>query len=475
MLRKQTFWGGVHPAGRKELSSGAPLEDCPPPREVVIPLLQHIGKPCTPLVKAGDHVDMGQKIGDGEGLCVPVHASVSGTVKAVEPRSHPSGQPHLAVVIENDFQNTYHSAVPPCADTDALDADALIRRIREAGLVGMGGATFPTDIKANIGKVETLIANACECEPYITADDALLCTDADRAIRGLRLLRQLLKPRRTVIAIEDNKERAVSILTDKLKQQDEVELVVLPTRYPQGAEKQLIQAVTGRQVPSGGFPKDVGCAVFNIATCASVCRAVADGEPILRRIVTITGHGIKEPKNLIVPIGTPFAHAIEAAVQYVDMLQIGARNMQNFELLKEVGKSGVPVMLKRGLSATIDEWLNAAEYIISEGNPNIVLCERGIRTYETATRNTLDISAVPVIRSKSHLPVIIDPSHATGVRAYIAPLSRAAVAVGADGIMVEVHPCPECALSDGPQSLTFDQFDALMNELKPYKQLAGRN
>ena len=313
MLRKQTFWGGVHPAGRKELSSGAPLEDCPPPREVVIPLLQHIGKPCTPLVKAGDHVDMGQKIGDGEGLCVPVHASVSGTVKAVEPRSHPSGQPHLAVVIENDFQNTYHSAVPPCADTDALDADALIRRIREAGLVGMGGATFPTDIKANIGKVETLIANACECEPYITADDALLCTDADRAIRGLRLLRQLLKPRRTVIAIEDNKERAVSILTDKLKQQDEGELVVLPTCYPQGAEKQLIQAVTGRQVPSGGFPKDVGCAVFNIATCASVCRAVADGEPILRRIVTITGHGIKEPKNLIVPIGTPFAHAIEAA------------------------------------------------------------------------------------------------------------------------------------------------------------------
>ena len=279
MLRKQTFWGGVHPAGRKELSSGAPLEDCPPPREVVIPLLQHIGKPCTPLVKAGDHVDMGQKIGDGEGLCVPVHASVSGTVKAVEPRSHPSGQPHLAVVIENDFQNTYHSAVPPCADTDALDADALIRRIREAGLGGMGGATFPTDIKANIGKVETLIANACECEPYITADDALLCTDADRAIRGLRLLRQLLKPRRTVIAIEDNKERAVSILTDKLKQQDEVELVVLPTRYPQGAEKQLIQAVTGRQVPSGGFPKDVGCAVFNIATCASVCRGGRGAHP----------------------------------------------------------------------------------------------------------------------------------------------------------------------------------------------------
>lgn len=166
--------------------------------------------------------------------------------------------------------------------------------------------------------------------------------------------------------------------------------------------------------------------------------------------------------------------AMETAVNYVDMLQIGARNMQNFELLKEVGKSGIPVLLKRGLAATIDEWLNAAEYIISEGNPNIVLCERGIRTYETATRNTLDISAIPVVRAKSHLPIIVDPSHATGVRAYVEPLSKAAVAVGADGLMIEVHPCPACAMSDGPQSLTFEQFDALMEDLKPYVKLAGR-
>lgn len=167
--------------------------------------------------------------------------------------------------------------------------------------------------------------------------------------------------------------------------------------------------------------------------------------------------------------------ALETAVKYVDMIQIGARNMQNFELLKEAGRAGVPVLLKRGLSATIDEWLNASEYIASEGNPNIVLCERGIRTYETATRNTLDISAVPVIRSKSHLPIIIDPSHATGVRAYIEPISKAAVAVGADGLIVEVHPCPSCALSDGPQSLTFEQFENLTEELKPYAKLAGRN
>ena len=182
----------------------------------------------------------------------------------------------------------------------------------------------------------------------------------------------------------------------------------------------------------------------------------------------------REATGLNVICEVTSAHAIEAASKYVDMLQIGARNMQNFELLKEAGKSGMPVLLKRGLCATVDEWLNAAEYIISEGNPNIVLCERGIRTYETSTRNTLDISAVPVIRQKSHLPVIVDPSHATGVRAYVGPLAKAAVAAGADGLMIDVHPNPAGALSYGPQSLTFDAFEKLMDELKPYCELSGR-
>ncbi|MDD3414585.1 MAG: 3-deoxy-7-phosphoheptulonate synthase [Lachnospiraceae bacterium] len=166
--------------------------------------------------------------------------------------------------------------------------------------------------------------------------------------------------------------------------------------------------------------------------------------------------------------------AIESATKYVDMIQIGARNMQNFHLLKEAGKSGLPVLLKRGLCATIEEWLNAAEYIISEGNPNVVLCERGIRTFETSTRNTLDISAVPVLKSKTHLPVIVDPSHATGVRAYVSPLAKSAIAVGADGLMIEVHNDPAKALSDGPQSLTFDQFDTLCAEMKPFCQLMNR-
>lgn len=168
------------------------------------------------------------------------------------------------------------------------------------------------------------------------------------------------------------------------------------------------------------------------------------------------------------------SHAIASAVKYVDMLQIGARNMQNFELLKEVGKSGLPVLLKRGLAATIDEWLNAAEYIMSEGNERIALCERGIRTFETSTRNTLDLSAVCVLKEKTHLPVIVDPSHATGVRGYVAPLAKAAVACGADGLMIEVHNNPAKALSDGPQSLNFEQFDTLMAELQPYIALSGR-
>lgn len=182
----------------------------------------------------------------------------------------------------------------------------------------------------------------------------------------------------------------------------------------------------------------------------------------------------KEATGLAVVCEVTSQRAIETAVRYVDMLQIGARNMQNFYLLKEAGKTNLPVLLKRGLSATVDEWLNAAEYIMAEGNPNVILCERGIRTFETATRNTLDLSAVPVIKAKSHLPIVVDPSHATGVRNYVAPLAKAAVACGCDGLMIETHPNPACALSDGPQSLTFEQFDTLMKELRPFAQLLGK-
>ena len=344
---RSKFWGGVHPAGRKELSADAPPVPIPAPAEVAVPLQQHIGRPCSPLVAVGDRVKLGQKIGDGEGMCAPVHASVSGTVIAVEPRPHPNGTLCPAVVIANDFRDTRASALTPHPDPSALSADELVECIREAGIVGMGGATFPTDIKASIGKVDTLIANACECEPYITADDVLICTDADRAIRGLQLLGQILRPRRMVIAIEDNKAKAIAVLREKLRGAPQVELAVLPTRYPQGAEKQLIQVITGKQVPSGGLPRDVGCAVFNIATCASVERAVVEGEPVLRRIVTVTGPGVREPRNLLVPIGASFAQAVEAA---------GGLTGEVWKVL-----SGGPMMgrAQADLSASITKGVNA--------------------------------------------------------------------------------------------------------------------
>ena len=312
---KHLFFGGVHPADSKELTGRGIPAPAPIPAQVVIPLRQHIGAPCTPLVKPGDTVGLGQKLGDGEGLCVPVHASVSGLVTAVEPRPHPGGGQVLSVVIENDYQDTPASALEPHLDLSGLTKEEIVSIIGEAGIVGMGGATFPTDVKtvAGMGRVDTLIANACECEPYITADDALLCTYPEQVLRGMGVLMAVLEPKRAVLAVEDNKSEAVGILKKQMETFPGIELLVLPTRYPQGAEKQLIQAVTGRQVPPGALPKDVGCAVFNAATFASIYKAVYEGEPVTRRIVTVTGEGVREPKNLIVRIGTPFSEVIAAA------------------------------------------------------------------------------------------------------------------------------------------------------------------
>ena len=312
---KHLFFGGVHPADRKELTGRGIPAPAPIPAQVVIPLRQHIGAPCTPLVKPGDTVGLGQKLGDGEGLFVPVHASVSGLVTAAEPRPHPGGGQVLSVVIENHYQDTPASALEPHLDLSGLTKEEIVSIIGEAGIVGMGGATFPTDVKtvAGMGRVDTLIANACECEPYITADDALLCTYPEQVLRGMGVLMAVLEPKRAVLAVEDNKSEAVGILKKQMETFPGIELLVLPTRYPQGAEKQLIQAVTGRQVPPGALPKDVGCAVFNAATFASIYKAVYEGEPVTRRIVTVTGEGVREPKNLIVRIGTPFSEVIAAA------------------------------------------------------------------------------------------------------------------------------------------------------------------
>ena len=311
---RRLFWGGVHPPEAKEMASAAQVTVLPAPAQVVVPLSQHIGAPAQPLVAVGDQVKMGQKIGDGEGLCVPVHAPVSGRVIAIEDRPHPGGV-RRAVVIENDFQDTAETALTPHPDGEELSPEEIRSIVREAGITGMGGAAFPTAVKAQVepGQVDLLIVNACECEPYITADDALLRAHPGRVIDGARLLGTAVGARQVVLAVEDNKREAIALLEQELAGRQDLELRVLPTRYPQGAEKQLIQAVAGRQVPSGGLPKDVGCTVFNAATCAAVSPAVREGMPLIQRIVTVTGKGVAKPQNFLVRIGTTFGQVVEAA------------------------------------------------------------------------------------------------------------------------------------------------------------------
>ena len=305
---KKLFFGGIHPKYKKEMSTMETELPTITPKQVVIPLQQHIGAPCSPLVKVGDRVLMGQKIGDGEGLCVPVHSSVSGKVIAIESRPHPSLGQAMAVVIENDFRNEEISGTIPTG------GEEILHTIRESGIVGMGGAAFPGNVKAlsAMGKVDTLIANACECEPYITADDTLLRTEPDHVLEGMMILKDLLQPTRVVLAVEDNKAAAIEKLHSLSKDYPEIEIAVLPTRYPQGAEKQLIQSLTGREVRPGQLPVSVGCAVFNVSTYAAIYRAVRLGKPLIRRIVTVSGEAVSKPRNFIVPIGTSFHDLIEA-------------------------------------------------------------------------------------------------------------------------------------------------------------------
>ena len=309
------FFGGIHPKYNKEMSTRVTTFHTITPKLVVIPLQQHIGAPCQPLVSIGDKVLLGQKIGDGEGLCVPVHASVSGTVVAIEPRPHTSGRMVNSIVIENDFKDSTVECATNNAPLDQLEQDDILHSIREAGIVGMGGAAFPGNVKAlsAMGNVDTLIANACECEPYITADDSLLRTNPEQVLEGMMILRRVLNPYRVVLAVEDNKVEAIEKLKELLKEYPQIELVILPTRYPQGAEKQLIQSVTRREVPPGQLPVSVGCAVFNVSTYAAIYRAVRLGVPLIQRIVTISGEAIAEPQNFIVRIGTPFHDLVEAA------------------------------------------------------------------------------------------------------------------------------------------------------------------
>ena len=311
-----SFFGGVHPKENKAYACDKETQVFPEPDVVVIPMSQHIGAPCKPLVKKGDLVTVGQKIGDNQGLCVPVHASVSGKVKSVEMKAHTSGTNVMSVVIENDHLGTLCEEIKPRTqeEVDALSVEELINIIREGGIVGMGGATFPTHVKLSggIGKVDTVIVNAGECEPYITSDDRLCREKPAELIKGLQIVMKIFGLKEGHIGIEDNKPEAAKALQACLCAEDGITVDVLPAKYPQGAEKQLIYAVTGREVPSGGLPAAVGCAVFNAATCKAIHDVVYEGMPLIKRIVTVSGDVLMEPKNLLVPIGTSFDALIDA-------------------------------------------------------------------------------------------------------------------------------------------------------------------
>ena len=309
------FFGGVHPKENKHYAEERSVKAFPAPDVVVIPMSQHIGAPCKPLVKKNDMVTKGQKIGDNQGLCVPVHATVSGKVKAVEARAHTNGSTVMAVVIENDHQDTLCPEIQPRTkeQVDALTAEELVSIIREAGVVGMGGAAFPTHVKLSgaIGKADTVIVNAGECEPYITADDRLCQEMPEVVVSGLMVAMKILGLKEGHIGIEDNKPKAAAALKNAAIGTGVV-VDVLPAKYPQGAEKQLIYAITKRQVPSGGLPAAVGCVVINAATCKAIHDAVYRGMPLIERIVTVSGDIVLDPKNLLVPIGTSFNELMEA-------------------------------------------------------------------------------------------------------------------------------------------------------------------
>ena len=312
-MRVKTFFGGIHPKYEKETTAGSPIEILPAPETLVVSMDQHIGAPATPVVAKGDAVRVGQMIGEAaHGISAPVHSPVSGTVIAVESRLHPCGSARMAVVIENDGQDEWVEKETHF-DPIQLDKQTILRKIQGAGIVGMGGGGFPAAVKLSPPKnavIDYLILNGSECEPYLTADHRVMVEYPDDVLLGAKLMAKACGARQIIIAVEDNKPDAISALQERA---GAIKIVPVATKYPQGGEKQLIKEVTGREVPSKGLPFQAGAVVHNVSTALAVTKAVRDGEPSLMRVVTVTGSIVREPKNLLVPVGTPFEYLFEAA------------------------------------------------------------------------------------------------------------------------------------------------------------------
>ncbi|MBR3396355.1 MAG: electron transport complex subunit RsxC [Lachnospiraceae bacterium] len=318
--RLDGYYGGIHPLEHKEYSEGLALQKFPEPETLVIPLSQHAGAPANPIVAVGDEVKVGQKIGEAGGfISGNVHSSVSGTVIAIEPRKHPTNGEVLSVVIKSDGKDTPAETVKPAKALEELTPEEIVEIVQENGIVGMGGAGFPTSVKLKPAKpVDTILLNGCECEPYLTADHRVLLEYPDDVIYGLKAVLKAVGAEKGIIAIEDNKPDAIELLTEKTAGDENIEVVTVRTKYPQGAEKMLIKRVMNRKVPSGGLPADVGVVVSNVSTVKAISDAIRTGMPLVERVVTITGEKIKNPGNFIVKIGTSVKELIDYCGGFTD-------------------------------------------------------------------------------------------------------------------------------------------------------------
>ncbi len=319
-MRKLTFTGGVHPYDGKDLSKDKPIISVLPKGELVYPVSQHIGAPATPIVKKGDRVLVGQKIAEQSGfVSAPVYASVSGTVKAIEPRRVVTGDSVMSIIVENDNQYEESQMQPP-GPLQTLSREQIIDCIKEAGIVGMGGAGFPTYVKLSPKepeKIEYCIANCAECEPYLTSDYRRMLEEPEKLIGGLKIILRLFPNARGILAVEDNKPDCIKKLQELVRGEERISVKALQTKYPQGAERTLIYATTGRQINSSMLPADVGCVVNNVDTIVAIYRAVTEGRPLIERIVTVTGDAIQNPQNYRVRIGMNYRELVDEAGGFV--------------------------------------------------------------------------------------------------------------------------------------------------------------
>lgn len=325
-MKLLTFKGGIHPSYNKEYTNEIALRKADAPKVVYIPLQQHIGAPAKSIVEVGDEVKLGQKIGEAQGFVSSnIHSSVSGKVIAVEQHEIPGGK-GLCVVIENDFKEELHESVQPKGQLETLDAKDIIKHIQEAGIVGMGGATFPTHVKLSPPPntdIDVVILNGAECEPYLTADHRLMVEKPEDVVFGIRVIMKALNVNKGYIAIEVNKPDAIEAVTKAAEAYEEVEVVGLQVKYPQGAEKQLIYACTGREVPSGALPAAAGAVVDNVGTAAQIATTIKTGLPLVERITTVTGSCIKEPANLITKVGTVVNEIIKQCGGFKEDANVG--------------------------------------------------------------------------------------------------------------------------------------------------------